>query len=64
MTAGKKTGAKKTGAKKTGAKKTGFAIVGLGSIAQSSVLPAFANCKQAKLIALVGRDRKKASQLA
>ncbi|MGC1227263.1 MAG: Gfo/Idh/MocA family oxidoreductase, partial [Candidatus Sulfotelmatobacter sp.] len=53
-----------TAGKKTRAKKIGFAIVGLGSIAQSSVLPAFANCKQAKLIALVGRDRKKASQLA
>ena len=44
--------------------KIGFAVVGLGSIAQSSVLPAFANCKRAKLIALVGRDMKKASQLA
>jgi predicted dehydrogenase len=53
-----------TAGKKTRAKKIGFAIVGLGSIAQSSVLPAFANCKQAKLIALVGRDQQKASQLA
>jgi predicted dehydrogenase len=38
--------------------------VGLGSIAQSSVLPAFANCKKARLVALVGRDRKKAQSLA
>jgi predicted dehydrogenase len=45
-------------------KKVGFAVVGLGSIAQSSVLPAFANCKKAKLVALVGRDKKKAQQLA
>ena len=46
------------------AKKIGFAVVGLGSIAQSSVLPAFANCKRARLVALVGRDGKKAKQLA
>jgi len=39
-------------------------VVGLGSIAQSSVLPAFANCKNAKLVAVVGRDAKKAAQLA
>jgi len=46
------------------ASKIGFAVVGLGSIAQSSVLPAFANCKKAKLIALVSRDKKKATLLA
>ena len=44
--------------------KVGFAVVGLGSIAQSSVLPAFANCKKAKLAALVGRDMAKTSELA
>lgn len=44
--------------------KVGFAVVGLGSIAQSSILPAFANCRNAKLIALVGRDPTKISQLA
>ena len=44
--------------------KIGFAVVGLGSIAQSSVLPAFSRCKQAKLVALVSRDRKKAVDLA
>ncbi|MFY9904689.1 MAG: Gfo/Idh/MocA family oxidoreductase [Terriglobales bacterium] len=44
--------------------KVGFAVVGLGSIAQSSVLPAFENCRRAKLIALVGRDSTKTSQLA
>jgi predicted dehydrogenase len=46
------------------ASKIGFAVVGLGSIAQSSVLPAFANCKKAKLVALVSRDKKKATLLA
>jgi predicted dehydrogenase len=44
--------------------KVGFAVVGLGSIAQSSVLPAFANCRQAKLVALVGRDPEKTAVLA
>jgi predicted dehydrogenase len=46
------------------AKKIGFVVVGLGSIAQSSVLPAFRNCKKAKLVALVSRDKEKAKQLA
>jgi predicted dehydrogenase len=45
-------------------KKIGFAVVGLGSIAKSSVLPAFANCKRARLVALVGRDKKSAQPLA
>jgi predicted dehydrogenase len=45
-------------------KRVGFAVVGLGSIAQSSVLPAFANSKQAKLVAVVSRDIKKATRLA
>jgi predicted dehydrogenase len=44
--------------------KVGFAVVGLGNIATSSVLPAFANCKRAKLIALVNKDKKKAARLA
>jgi predicted dehydrogenase len=45
-------------------KKVGFAVVGLGSIAKSSVLPAFSNSRRAKLVALVSRDRGKASHLA
>jgi predicted dehydrogenase len=45
-------------------KKVGFAVVGLGSIAKSSVLPAFSNAKKAKLVALVSRGREKASHLA
>ena len=44
--------------------KVGFAVVGLGAIAQSSVLPAFANCKNAKLVAVVSRDKQKAGRLA
>jgi predicted dehydrogenase len=45
-------------------KKIGFAVVGLGSIAQGSVLPCFAHCKRAKLVALVGRDKQTAARLA
>ncbi|HXZ40254.1 MAG TPA: Gfo/Idh/MocA family oxidoreductase [Terriglobales bacterium] len=46
------------------ARKIGYAVVGLGAIAQSSVLPAFAGSKRAKLVALVSRDRNKAARLA
>lgn len=46
------------------AKKVGFAVVGLGNIAQGSVLPAFSRTKNAKLVALVSQDKKKAAQLA
>lgn len=49
---------------KAAKKKVGFAVVGLGSIAQSSVLPAFAHSKRATLVALVSRDKKKAEKLA
>jgi len=45
-------------------KKVGFAVVGLGSIAQTSVLPAFRRCKKAQLVALVSRDKKKATRVA
>jgi len=43
--------------------KVGFAVVGLGAIAQGSVLPAFQHVKQAKLVALVSRDERKAEKL-
>jgi predicted dehydrogenase len=44
--------------------KIGYAVVGLGSIAKSSVLPAFARCKRSKLISVVGRDAKNAKLIA
>jgi len=47
----------------TMAGKIGYAVVGLGNIARNSVLPAFANCKKAKLVAVVSRDEKKAAAL-
>ena len=46
------------------AQKMGFAVVGLGKIAEGSVLPAFRNCKNAKLVAVVSRDKKKAARFA
>ena len=55
---------KETTTNKGSKKKVGFAVVGLGSIAQSSVLPAFGNCRKAKLIALVGRDAEQTTRLA
>ena len=45
-------------------KKVGFAVVGLGAIAQGFILPAFAKCKNAKLVTVVGRDKKRNVQLA
>jgi predicted dehydrogenase len=44
--------------------KVGFAVVGLGSIAVGAVLPALAHSKRAQLVALVSRDKRKASRLA
>ena len=43
--------------------KIGYAVVGLGLIARNAVLPAFAHCKHARLVALVSRDEKKAAKL-
>jgi predicted dehydrogenase len=44
--------------------KVGFAVVGLGLIAQGSVLPAFSHCRRSRLVALVSRDKQKATRLA
>ncbi len=46
------------------AEKIGVAVVGLGSIAQGSILPAFAHCTRAELTSLVSRDKSKAARLA
>ncbi len=45
-------------------KPVGYAVVGLGAIAQQAVLPAFANSKDARLVALVSGDKEKAGRLA
>ena len=42
----------------------GFAVVGLGGLAQSAILPAFAGAEDARLVATVSRDPKKAERLA
>jgi predicted dehydrogenase len=44
-------------------KRIGYAVVGLGSIAETSVLPAFRNSKKSKLVALVSHDKSRAEQL-
>ncbi len=41
-----------------------YAVIGLGHIAQSVVLPGFANAKNSELAALVTGDRKKATALS
>jgi predicted dehydrogenase len=46
------------------AKRLGFAVVGLGSIAQTAILPAFAKSTWARLAAVVSRDKNKAQCLA
>jgi predicted dehydrogenase len=43
--------------------KIGYAVVGLGILARNAILPAFANCKHSRLVALVSRDAKKAAEL-
>jgi predicted dehydrogenase len=45
-------------------KRIGYAVVGLGSISQVAVLPAFANSKKARLIAVVSGDKAKAAKYA
>jgi len=44
-------------------RRVGYAVVGLGSIAEISVLPAFANSKKSRLVALVSHDLARAKQL-
>lgn len=44
-------------------KPVGYAVVGLGSIAETSVLPAFRSAKKSKLVALVSHDKSRAQQL-
>src|ERR1700721_999889 len=42
----------------------GFAVLGLGTLAQSAILPAFRGMQRARLVALVSRDGEKARRLA
>src|SRR5690242_8051498 len=45
-------------------KRVGFAIVGLGRLSLEELLPAFGECKKAKLVALVSGDKDKARTVA
>ena len=45
-------------------RQVGYAVIGLGHIAQSAVLPAFAQAKNAKLVAIVSGDPEKRTKLA
>lgn len=45
-------------------RQVGYAVIGLGHIAQSAVLPAFAHAKNSKLVALVSSDEEKRRKLA
>jgi predicted dehydrogenase len=45
-------------------KRIGYALVGLGKLSQGELLPAFAQCKKSKLVALVSGDQEKAKTLA
>jgi predicted dehydrogenase len=42
----------------------GFAVLGLGTLAQSAILPAFRGTQRSKLVALVSRDAEKARRVA
>ncbi|EPX55114.1 putative dehydrogenase [Cystobacter fuscus DSM 2262] len=45
-------------------KRVGFAIVGLGRLSLEELLPAFGECKKARLVALVSGDKDKARTVA
>ncbi len=45
-------------------KRTGYAIVGLGHLSLDEILPAFAECKYSKPVALVSGDAAKAKKVA
>ncbi len=42
----------------------GFAVLGLGTLAQTAILPAFAGMQDARLVATISRDPEKARRLA
>jgi len=42
----------------------GFAVVGLGKLAQGQIIPGFANCRNARLAALVSGHPEKANRIA
>ncbi|HTO95805.1 MAG TPA: Gfo/Idh/MocA family oxidoreductase [Myxococcales bacterium] len=51
------------GGRERGNRQAGYAVIGLGHIAQSAVLPAFAHAKNSRLVALVSSDEQKRERL-
>src|SRR5205085_2502984 len=48
----------------SGSRKIGYAVAGLGHIAQTAVLPAFAHAKNSRLVALISDDEEKREKLS
>ena len=55
---------KRTDGSKRGRRKIGYAVAGLGHIAQTAVLPAFAHAKNSRLVALLSDDEEKREKLS
>jgi len=55
---------KRTDGSKRGGRKIGYAVAGLGHIAQTAVLPAFAHAKNSRLVALLSDDEEKREKLS
>ena len=55
---------KRTDGSKRGGRKVGYAVAGLGHIAQTAVMPAFAHAKNSRLVALISDDEEKREKLS
>ncbi len=55
---------KRTNGSKRGGRTVGYAVAGLGHIAQTAVLPAFAHAKNSRLVALISDDEEKREKLS
>src|SRR5438477_11927077 len=62
--ASRRTNGRKSDGRRSNGRKIGYAVVGLGHIAQTAVLPAFANAKNSRLVALVSDDEEKREKLS
>jgi predicted dehydrogenase len=55
---------RRTNGRKSSGRKIGYAVVGLGHIAQTAVLPAFAHARNSRLVALLSDDEEKREKLS
>ena len=55
---------RRTNGRRSSGRKIGYAVVGLGHIAQTAVLPAFAHAKNSHLVALLSDDEDKREKLS